>query len=225
MKRTSSLSVLLLVLILQTQVHATVIRAPTGEVLNTLGEFSFVNPPGGFELVNAFNQNGLLTGYINGVTDFDTYIASNPLHDSNATFDIDWISPDGVTSGTLVFDLGDVYTVDRLALWNEDFAGLGSLNVLTSTDNINYVSVGQNLIPTDNATNIDYAADIFNLTITNARYVRFDVSGCPQSGSLQVCGIGEFAFSTNSSSVPEPATLILLMLGLFGIGFSNRKRI
>lgn len=50
-----------------------VIIAPTSAVINRGG-------PGYGFIEDTHNQNGLLDSYVAGVTDFDTYIASNPLH-------------------------------------------------------------------------------------------------------------------------------------------------
>jgi hypothetical protein len=48
----------------------------------------------------------------------------------------EWFSPEGVMSGSLTFDLGGLYLVDRVAAWADEFAGFGTTNVSTSLDGI-----------------------------------------------------------------------------------------
>ena len=54
---------------------AGVIFSATGATINSGG-------PGFGSINDTFNQNGLLTGYISNTDDFNTYIATNPLHSS-----------------------------------------------------------------------------------------------------------------------------------------------
>jgi hypothetical protein len=185
-----------------------IIFSPVNAVINSGG-------PGFGSISNTFDQSGLSTGFVSGVTDFDTYLATNPTH-TNIFSGYEWFSNQGTTSATVTYDLGSIQTIDRLALWNEEISGIGSLNLLYSTDNINFFSLASNLSPTDNPPG-SYGADVFSFAATSAQYVRFEASGCPQAipGSFSSCAIGEVAFSTGrtTTNVPEPFTIVGTLIG------------
>jgi|688.fasta_scaffold219320_1 hypothetical protein len=216
MKRIAAVSGLVLGLMagLAGQAHAGFIISATSATINAGG-------PGFGNIADTFNQNGLLSTYTSGVTDFDTYMAGNPKH--IITFSgYEWFSNEGTKSAQVTYSLGGVKSIDALALWNEEASGIGSLNLLTSSDGVHFTSLLSNLSPTDNVDS--YGADIFRFGTVAAQYVRFEMSGCPQPrpGSFPSCAIGEVAFS-QSSAVPIPATIALLGLGLVGIGAARRK--
>lgn len=173
---------------------------------------------------NTIDQSGLSVGFTSGVDDFDAYFALNPLH--SLTFTTEWFTAEGVTSASVVYDLGAIFNVVRFALWNEDAVGFGSADVAYSTDGIAYTSLGS-LSGTDHPI-VDYPADIFNLSFTG-RFFSMELSGCPQpngTGSA-LCAIGEVAFgvSTHAGVIPVPASLPLL-LGALGmmLGLARRRR-
>lgn len=179
------------------------------------------------EIGNTIDQSGLSMGFTSGVTDFDAYIASNPTH-TIFYQDFEWFTPDGVTSATVDYDLGGVFNIDRMALWNEESSGLGQFNILVSQDNVNFTIIGSNLSPFDNPELVDYSAEVFDIQDSLARYVRLEVSNCPQPdpGSFVGCGIGEIAFATRDEipSQPEPATILgLLAVSGLGLGMKRKK--
>lgn len=59
------------------------------------------------------DQSGLSSSYTSGVTNFDTYLASNPTH--NSTLTTGWESGFAITTGNVDFDLGSSVTVSRMA--------------------------------------------------------------------------------------------------------------
>lgn len=199
--------------------------AAAGSIFSATGATINSGGPGFGSINDTFNHNGLLTGYTSEVTNFNAYMATNPLH----TFlfsGYEWFSNVGTSSAVVTYDLGSVRSFDRVALWNEESSGIGLLNVLTSLDDVTYTSLATALSPTDNPPG-NYPADVFSLAAT-ARYVRFDMSGCPQpitSSPFAACAIGEVAFRTpEDNTAPEPTMLGLLGIGLAGLLTSRRRK-
>jgi hypothetical protein len=195
---------------------ATTILSPVAAPVNTVGEWGTC-----CDIGNAFDQSGLSLGFTSGVTDFDVYMASSPMHSFNY-LDQEFIGPEDVLSGTIVLDLGASFLVDRLAFWNEDATGVAEMTVSTSDDPNFVVGVTDHgtFFPTDNPytdPGTDYAADVFALYPAHDRYVRLDIT-CPDT-SLNTCGIGEIAFS----AIPEPTTALLLGLGMAGLAVRGRR--
>lgn len=181
----------------------------------------------GFGSINdTFNQNGLSAGYVSGVTDFDTYIASAPSHTS--TFSgFEWFSDAGTNSASVTYNLGVAHAIDAIALWNEEAAGIGVLDLFYSLDGVSFSALASGLLPTDNTPFPDpYFADVFSFAAVNAQYVRFDMSSCPQEpAGFTSCAIGEVAFREGQvNAVPLPSVLSLGLLGLAGMGYSRRAK-
>jgi hypothetical protein len=181
--------------------------------------------PGFGTLTETFNQAGLFTNYVSGVTNFDTYIAGNPLHDWVFVGN-EWFA-DGPTAN-VTYDLGSVLNINKLALWNEDASGIGTLNLSYSIDGVTFVSLLSGLKPTDNPVNENYGADVFSFGSTALRYLQLDMSDCPQpSGTgFNACAIGEVAFSSVAapSEVPIPGALPLFFSGLGALGLIGWRR-
>ena len=194
------------------------IVAPASATINAGG-------PGFGSINDTINQNGLSAGYTSGITNFDAYIASAPSHSSQfSTFE--WFSQRGSTSATVTYDLGSLLGINAMALWNEEGSGIGSFNLLTSADGVNFVAALLGVSPINNLGG-SYLAQVFNFDVTASRYARLEMSGCPQSNStFDACAIGEVAFRTAAvtAAVPEPATWAMMLLGFGAIGVSLRRR-
>jgi hypothetical protein len=174
-----------------------------------------------FPLSHAFDQSGLSPHFTSGVTDFTSYIAGDPRHDSEPGND--WVS--NTTTGVAVFDLGRVMNLDSVAIWN--FGGLGG----TLTFAITRVTLEASLDASfSNPTNLGTfnlsvfattnPAQVFSFPSVDAEFVRlrdFQSNGAP------AIGLGEIAF--DAAPAPEPSTLTLFGIGTLGlIGCAWRRR-
>ena len=152
--------------------QAQVILSPTAVVANSMGSYA----SGTYTPVETINHSGLLTDFVSGVTNFDTYLASNPLHSLLAT--TEFFATSGVLSGTIDYDLGALFKVDRMAFWDEESWGAKTVSIFGSTvsDFSSIVGFGTfSLVdtppnPSDGST-LDYSAQI--LTFSQASDVRF----------------------------------------------------
>ena len=143
---------------------------------------------------------------MSGSTDFDTYLAQIPTH-SVIYGGCEWFSTTRITSATLVFDMGQVLTIDRMAIWNEESSGISSLSVAHSANGVTYSEVPGSFAPKNwplpITLNERYRADVFSLGTIIARYVRLSIA-CPQIPSAYPgCSLGEIAFSTDAAAKIE----------------------
>jgi len=196
------------------------IIAPTSGVINSSG-------PGFGTLTETFDQTGLFSGYVSGVTNFDAYLGTGPRH-NEVFFGNEWFSNENTTSASVTYSLGSIISIDRLALWNEESSGIGILDLYSSTDGVTFTALALGLLPTDNPltlpSSVGYLADVFSFSGANAQFVRFDMSNCPQPvpGAFASCAIGEVAFRV--AAIPEPEIYVMLAAGLGMMGFVARRR-
>lgn len=179
-----------------------------------------------FEIGNTIDQSGLSSNFIDGVTDFDTYILSNPLHTQFA-LNTEWFSAFGDTAATVTYDLGAIFSVDRLAIWNEEQGGIDSLDVLSSTDGINFTLILDDFTGlTDNPSGSDYPADVVDLSgIFTVKHIRLEMNCQPSGEEYNGCSMGEFAVSdVGATSVPANTDYAWGALTLLASGMLLRRR-
>lgn len=176
--------------------------------------------------INTINQSGLSTTYVSGVTDFDSYIGTNPLHTTSA-FNNEWFSDFGNVTPTLTFALGSVQTIDRVALWVEEASGFSTAVLSASTDGVSFGNLGT-INPADPPPSSAYPAQVFGFAPTMMQFFRMDMSGCPQPnpGATSECSLGEIAFSAGAgpTPIPIPAGGALLLSALAALGATRRTR-
>lgn len=134
-----------------------------------------------------------------------------------------WITNATVT-GTLTFDLGSIFDVASTSIWNYGggCCGVGrsvkDLDIEASLDGVAYFSVGDFVLGQSAVSIIPSQTLALN---TTARYFRFNLNSNYGAGRA---GLSEVQFNGVSSSVPEPASIALLSLGLAGLLFSRKKK-
>ncbi|WP_334188088.1 PEP-CTERM sorting domain-containing protein [Noviherbaspirillum sp.] len=197
--------------------NAGVILAPNQVINNTLGEYG-----SSYQTVNMLNQSGLSTGYSNGATDFDTYTSSGVTHsggDSNS-----WLSSPGTYSGSFVFDLGNIFSINKFVMWNGTSGITASPASFTLETSLTSDFTSSMLVGAFSGHMANYNATIYDITDSVSRYVRMTIPG--NFGNSCCIGIGDVAFDVApaSTSVPEPGSLALLGVGLVGAAFVRRKK-
>jgi len=203
--------------------------AQAGTIVSAVDATVLSGGPGIGDIADTYNQFGLFNDYVSGVTDFDTYTATE-LHDFEYLGQ-EWFSNVGTTSTVVSYDLGKVLNIQGMAFWNEDGTGASRLNVLGSTDGISWIGLLSNLRPTDNTFEAPYKADVYSWQSVALRYVKLELSGCPQTqpanNILISCGIGEVAFNASPTlAVPEmnPAGMGVVGLGLMTLALRRRRQ-
>lgn len=220
--------------ILGLSVFACVSVANATYIRGAVDVFDVTTPPvgivtGSYGIGNIIDQSGLANTYVNGVTDFDDFTTGvgatthSWLPEGN-----EWWTPYHTDTASIVFDLGGLFTVDRVAFWNEDWNGISTLTISTANETSPFSAVGTFDDLTDNPYEFDYAADILTLSEERlVRYLRFDLTADllhPSVwGDVRTISIGEVAFSV-AEPVPEPATMLLFGTGIMGLlGLKRRK--
>ena len=162
------------------------------------------------------NQSGLSVGYTSDTTDFDTYIASNPTHGSVGGTLLSTFS----SNGRVDYDLGGSFLIDGFALWNFTSSNAVRDFTLFADDESSFtaaINIGSFTAANNLGVNLASLPNSFSFDATQASFIRLEI--------LNTYGddvaIQEVLFST--AQVPTPATIGLLLLGLFPLVMRRKK--
>ncbi|TXI45244.1 MAG: hypothetical protein E6Q52_06025 [Methylophilus sp.] len=175
---------------------------------------------GSYALVNQINQSGLSAGYVAGVTDFDSFVAST-THDGLAALNSGFsVGP----FGSFSYDLGAVYNIDSIGLWATDNTGsVLNFNLYADSDN-DFSNGNSGLLGGFTALGSNYTTadpgQAFTFGDVSTRYVHMEI--LTTDGGAQP-GLGEVVFRT-ATVVPEPEPLALFAAGLIPVCLRLRRK-
>jgi hypothetical protein len=182
--------------------QAGAILSPTAVLGTDLGTFDPVTA-----LENMINQSGLDKPFSSGVTDFDEYFTTGAPPFGQGRFDLGWQSDFTFTlplTGFVDFDLGAVYDIDRIAVWNRS---LENGNFLVSeTLGGPFTSAGSFHLQNKLNFPFSYQPEIVLLDDTvSARYLRFDITSAYKfdiTDTFAYAIVGEVAVDVVSDEPP-----------------------
>jgi len=174
--------------------------------------------PPTFGFIRVSDQSGLSSGYNPGVDDFSIAVAANSH--AVTTPDNSWAS--SILTGTIDFDLGDTFTIERMVMWNAIETWDRHINQFTVfTDTLSNFSTATNVGTFNNPISVTgNNATVFDFTDTVGRFVRIQIDS--NHGSSDFTQMGEFAFG--ASAVPEPSSLLLMGSVLGSLCIRRRRR-
>jgi hypothetical protein len=193
-------------------------------VTSTLGTF-FGSPDA------AINKNGLLNPYTDG-EDLQLYLNESPQHTFITRPGNEYFSNQGITTGSLTFNLGALFNVSSLVLWNEESQGINQFRVVTSnTSNFAVSSVGGTFNAPDNANDGNYTAQQYTFAPRSAQFVRLEILSAfvDTAEPLLAVGVGEVAFGADPIITPGPVNQVpfefspALGVAALGVVFGAKK--
>jgi hypothetical protein len=151
-------------------------------------------------------------------------------------------NPGAISSAPLVsitYGFSGPIAINGFVLWNEEFAGIGTTQLLSSIDGTAYTLLStitpepSMFAPTGKV--VPYLAQVFSFDLTTMLFFKLLIYDCPgppaNQSSYRGCGIGEVAFSSIprepgeiSPVVPLPAALPLLGSALGFFVWLGRRR-
>ncbi|MEW6373666.1 MAG: hypothetical protein AB1584_22355 [Pseudomonadota bacterium] len=186
------------------------IRSPVDVVVNTMGEYE----ERWYPEENMINKSGLLTPFIDGVTDFTDYVYTAPLHEG--WDDYSWLSA-YIYSGELIFDMGREYRIWNFMMWNGGTGISASPAAFTVTTSRTLDFSEATVVGTFTGHQRDYVGTEYWITPSIGRYVKLSIDG--NFGNPCCVAIGEVAFDAELlHPIPEPGSVTLAGIGLTALG-------
>ena len=169
---------------------------------------------------NTIDKISLSANYISGVTPASAIDSINPIDDG-----LGWHGKINVQQGSITFDLGSAYTLDRVFLFwmnSGKFNNIANFNIDVSADAgfSSFVTAAFFGFPTPGKAKdrVDFSS------LVTGEFIRLNwavLQGTALNGPYP--GLKEFVAGGVPSSVPEPASIALLGIGLAVIGAMRRK--
>ena len=166
------------------------------------------------------------------VVDGSGFNGVTQTHDVTSPGGNSWQTITQSGTGNIKFDLGGVFVLDELHIWNLNFyspyngRGANQVVINTSLDLSSWVGMGTYSFQQASGIANDPGFTLDASNWGSARYVEFDIlnsfGGSDNAGHV---GLSEVRFFAKDSSlpVPEPTTMLLLGLGLVGLAGVRRK--
>lgn len=139
---------------------------------------------------------------------------------------------------SIIYDFKRQVNINGFLLWNEEFSGIATTELWSSTDGNSYALL-KTITPepskfAKDGEVVPYLAQLFLFELTTMMYFKLLIYDCPgltsKESKSNSCGIGEVAFSSvpsgpnNAPTVPVPAALPLLASALALYAWFGRRR-
>jgi len=210
MKPYAILAVLLFATALSHAAPMRAIRSPIDVVVNTLGEYE----ERWYPEENMINKSGLLTPFIDGVTDFTDYVYTAPLHEG--WDDYSWLSA-YIYEGELIFDMGRNYRIWNFMMWNGATGINASPAQFTVSTSRTLDFSNETVVGSFTGQQRNYVGTEYGIAPSIGRYVKLTIDG--NFGNYCCVAIGEVAFDVELlHPIPEPDSLALAGAGLAALG-------
>lgn len=204
--------------------HRTLL-SPVAVVGNSMGEYNASVPT-----LNMINHSGLVKPFTSAVTGFDTYFDFSPTPNGLISFVNNWQSQIQTTlpfTGTVDFDLGGTWWIDRVAFWN---VSLEDIRVSISDSPTGpWQEIGQYRLQNRLFYFSSYPHEIVDLGGEyEASYLRIQVDSAYKSSVSNTFAygiVGELAVSAALTPLPEPGSGLLAAAGFLGlVGIARGRR-